>query len=66
MAAKITENVTTLHHGLPHNEHRNIISMSKKTFLMSRDVSEGDIATIVKQSHLNLRFDRDLVQNFGK
>ena len=27
MAAKISENVTTLHHGLAYNEHKNIISV---------------------------------------
>ena len=27
MATKISENVTTLHHGLAYNEHKNIISV---------------------------------------
>ena len=27
MAAKISENVTTLHHGFVYNEHKNIISV---------------------------------------
>ena len=27
MAAKISENVTTLHHGLAYNEHTNILSV---------------------------------------
>ena len=27
MAAKISENVTTLHHDLAYNEHKNIISV---------------------------------------
>ena len=27
MASKISENVTTLHHGLAYNEHKNIISV---------------------------------------
>ena len=27
MAAKISENVTTSHHGLAYNEHKNIISV---------------------------------------
>ena len=27
MAAKISENVTTLHHGLAYNEHKNTISV---------------------------------------
>ena len=27
MAAKISENVATLHHGLAYNEHKNIISV---------------------------------------
>ena len=35
MAAKISENVTALHHGLAHNEHKNIIAVSKITFLGS-------------------------------
>ena len=35
MAAKICENVPTLHHGLGHNEHNNIISVFKITFLGS-------------------------------
>ena len=51
MAAKICENVKTVHHGLAHNEHKNIISVSKIKQLelreFSYDVSEGHIATII-------------------
>ena len=32
MAAKIYENVTTVHHSLAHNEHKNIILMFKEHF----------------------------------
>ena len=35
MAAKIYENITTVHHGLVHNEQKNIISVSKITILES-------------------------------
>ena len=53
MAAKICENVTTVHHGLAHNEHKNIISVSEITFFgvneFSYDVSEGHIATIINK-----------------
>ena len=35
MAAKICENVTIVHHGLALNEHKNIIYVSKITFLGS-------------------------------
>ena len=58
MAAKISENVTTLHDGLAHNEHKHIISVSTITFLgqeFSYDVSEGHIATTFKQWHLITR-----------
>ena len=51
MAAKICENVTTVHHGLAQNEHKTIISVSKISFFgsgnYSYDVSEGHIATII-------------------
>ena len=35
MAAKISKNVTNLHHDLAYNEHENIILVSKITFLES-------------------------------
>ena len=35
MAAKISKNVTTLHHGLAYNEHNNIISVYIPTGLYS-------------------------------
>ena len=58
MAAKISENVTTLHHGLANNAHKkqhfgvynNIFGIRE----FSYDVSEGHIATINEQRHLNL------------
>ena len=33
MPAEISKNVTTLHHGLDQNEHKNIISVFKIAFL---------------------------------
>ena len=60
MAAKISENVTTLHDGLANNEHKkhnfgpgvynNIFGVRE----FSYDVSEGQIATIIKQWHINI------------
>ena len=44
MAAKICENVPTVHHGLAHNEHNNIIFGVRE---FSYDVSEGHIAAII-------------------
>ena len=40
MAAKICDNVTTVHHGLAHKEHKNIREFSY-------DVSEGHLVTII-------------------
>ena len=64
MAAKICENFTTVHHGLAHNEHKNIILVSKITFFVVRefsyDVSEGHIATIIiKQWPLEGKIQND-------
>ena len=58
MATKISENVTTLHHGLAHNENKkhyfgvtnNIFGLREFSYY----VSEGYISTIVKQWRLNL------------
>ena len=51
MAAKICGNVTTVHHGLAHNEHKKHHLVSKMTIFGVRelryDVSEGHIATII-------------------
>ena len=50
VAAKICENVTTVHHGSAHNENKNIISVSKITFGVrefSYDVFEGHVAIII-------------------